>query len=157
MSTTIQTVEIDRPITTVYDQWTQFEGFPQFMEGVEAVRQIDDTHLQWRAKIAGVTRQWDAEIIRQEPHREIAWQATSGTRNRGAVTFREVGVDRTEVALDLDFEPEGAVEQVGDKLGLVKSRASGDLRRFKEFIESRPVPTGAWSGSVRDGRVVNPS
>ncbi len=157
MSTTIQTVEVERPITVVYDQWTQFEEFPQFMDGVESVRQTDDTHLHWKAKIAGVTRQWDAEIVRQDPNREVAWQATSGAANRGQVTFRELGVDRTEVTLDLDFEPGGVVEQVGDKLGIVKARASGDLRRFKEFIEARPMPTGGWPGTVRDGRTINPN
>ena len=117
MSTTIQTVEVERPITVVYDQWTQFEQFPEFMEGVESVRQTDDTHLRWEAKIGGVTRQWDAEIVRQDPNREVAWQATSGTANRGQVTFRELGVDRTEVTLDLDFEPGDVIERVGRQAG----------------------------------------
>ena len=122
---------------------------------MESVQQLDDAHLRWEAKIGGITREWDAEIIRQEPNREVAWRATSGAENSGVVTFREVGVDRTEITLDLNFEPEGLAEQAGDKLGVVKSRAKGDLMRFKEFIESRPMPTGGWQGTIRDGRTTN--
>ena len=155
MSTTTQTVEVDRPITVVYNQWTQFEEFPHFMDGVESVQQLDDAHLRWEAKIGGISRTWDAEITRQEPNREVAWRATSGAENSGVVTFREVGVDRTEITLDLTFEPEGLAEQAGDKLGVVKSTARGDLQRFKEFIESRPMPTGGWQGSIRDGQTTS--
>jgi len=156
MTTTNQTIEVERPISVVYGQWTQFEEFPEFMEGVESVQQLDDSHLRWCARIGGVGREWDAEIVRQEPNREVAWRATSGADNAGVVTFRELGVDRTEVSLALDFEPEGVAEQIGDKLGIVKARVSGDLQRFKEFIESRPVPTGDWQGSIREGEVTAP-
>jgi len=143
-----QSIEVDVPVRTAYNQWTQFEEFPQFMEGVESVRQIDDTHLEWTAEIAGARRQWEAEITEQRPDERVAWRATSGTDNAGVVTFHRLDDQRTKVMLQLDLEPEGMVEQVGDKLGFVKRRASGDLERFKTFIEERGGETGAWRGEV---------
>ncbi len=148
MSTTEKSIEIDLPVSTVYNQWTQFEEFPQFMEGVESVTQLDDKHLHWVAEIAGSRREWDAEIIDQQPDRRIAWRSIDGTGNAGSVEFIPVGADRTEVTLQLDVEPEGVVEQIGDKLGFVSSQAEGDLKRFKSFIESRGRETGAWRGQV---------
>jgi uncharacterized membrane protein len=143
-----ETIEVDVPINVAYNQWTQFEEFPRFMEGVEAVRQLDDTRLRWTAEIAGVHREWDAEITEQRPDERVAWRATTGTQNAGVVTFEPIAPARTKVVLQLDLDPEGIVEQVGDKLGFVERRASGDLERFKEFIEERGTATGAWRGEV---------
>jgi uncharacterized membrane protein len=148
MSTIEESIEVDVPVRTAYDQWTQFEEFPRFMEGVESVRQIDDTHLQWTAEIAGARRQWDAEITEQHPDERVAWRATSGIDNAGVVTFHRLGDARTKVMLQLEVEPEGMVEQAGDKLGFVKRRAVGDLERYKTFIEERGAATGAWRGDV---------
>ena len=149
MSTVEKSIELDLPLRTVYDQWTQFEEFPQFMEGVEQVVQLDDTHLHWVAEIAGVKREWDAEITEQVPDQRIAWRSLVGERNAGVVTFHPIGQDKTRVTLAIDFEPDDLVEQVGDKLGFVSKRTEGDLERFKKFIESRGVETGAWRGEVR--------
>jgi uncharacterized membrane protein len=148
MSSVEESVEVAVPVRTAYDQWTQFEEFPRFMEGVESVRQIDDTHLHWKAEIAGTTREWDAEITEQRPDERVAWRSTSGTTNAGVVTFHRLGEGRTKVMLQLDVEPEGLVESAGDKLGFVKRRAVGDLERFKEFIETRGTESGAWRGTV---------
>jgi uncharacterized membrane protein len=148
MSSVEESVEVAVPVRTAYDQWTQFEEFPRFMEGVESVRQIDDTHLHWKAEIAGTTREWDAEITEQRPDERVAWRSTSGTANAGVVTFHRLGEGRTKVMLQLDVEPEGHVESAGDKLGFVKRRAVGDLERFKEFIETRGTESGAWRGTV---------
>ena len=148
MSSVEQSVEVDVPVRTAYDQWTQFEQFPQFMEGVESVRQLDDTHLRWKAEIAGATREWDAEITEQRPDERVAWRSTSGTTNAGVVTFHRLDEARTKIMLQLYMEPEGIVEAAGDKLGFVKRRAAGDLERFKGFIEARGTESGAWRGSV---------
>ena len=148
MSTVEESIEVAVPVRTAYDQWTQFEEFPRFMEGVEQVRQVDDTHLHWKAEIAGVTREWDAEITEQTPDQRVAWRATTGTDNAGVVTVHRLDEGQTKVMLQLDVDPDGIVEQAGDKLGFVKRRAKGDLARFKEFIEARGVETGAWRGEV---------
>jgi uncharacterized membrane protein len=144
-----KSIEVDVPLRTAYNQWTQFEEFPKFMEGVEEVRQIDDKHLFWRAKIAGKETEWDAEIYEQIPDSRIAWRSTSGAPNAGAVSFTSVGPERTRVNLIMDYQPLGVVEKVGDALGMVTSRVEGDLQRFKTFIEERGVSTGAWRGEVR--------
>jgi uncharacterized membrane protein len=148
MSTIERSVEVDVPVRTAYNQWTQFEEFPRFMEGVESVRQLDDRHLHWVAEIGGVRREWDAEITEQHPDERVAWKATSGTRNAGVVTFHRLDADRTKIMLQLEVDPDGLVEQAGDRLGLVSRRASGDLERFKEFVEARGHETGAWRGDV---------
>lgn len=148
MSTIEESIDVDVPVRTAYDQWTQFESFPQFMEGVESVRQIDDTHLHWKADIAGAEREWDAEITEQSPDERVAWTATEGATNAGVVTFHRLDDKHSKVMLQLDFEPEGFVETAGDALGFVKRRAAGDLRRFKEFVETRGTATGAWRGEV---------
>jgi uncharacterized membrane protein len=141
-------VEVKVPVSTAYNQWTQFEEFPRFMEGVESVRQVDDTHLHWVAEIGGVRREWDAEITEQHPDERVAWRATEGAGNAGVVTFHRLSSDTTKIMLQLEFEPEGIVEQAGDKLGIVKHRATADLARFKEFIEDRGSETGGWRGDV---------
>jgi uncharacterized membrane protein len=148
MSSVEQSVVVEVPVRTAYDQWTQFEEFPRFMEGVESVRQVDDTHLHWVAEVAGARREWDAEITEQLPDERVAWRSTTGTTNAGVVTFHWLDEGRTKIMLQLDMEPEGLVETAGDKLGFVKRRATGDLERFKSFIEARGTETGAWRGTV---------
>ena len=147
-------VEVDRPVSTVYNQWTQFEDFPQFMEGVKEVRQLDDTHLHWRAEIWGKEKEWDAEITEQEPDSRISWKSVSGAPNAGTVRFEPVGPDRTRVRLTMAYDPEGVMENVGDALGVFTSRVAHDVERFKEFIESRGAETGAWRGEVDGGERV---
>jgi uncharacterized membrane protein len=148
MSTIERSIEVNVPVQVAYNQWTQFEEFPRFMEGVESVRQLDDTHLHWTADIAGARREWDAEITEQHPDERVAWRATTGAENAGVVTFHKLSPDTTKVMLQLEFDPHGFVETAGDALGLVKRRASKDLDRFKEFIEDRGQATGAWRGNV---------
>ena len=148
MTTVEESVDVKVPIETAYNQWTQFEEFPRFMDGVESVSQLDDTHLRWKADIAGVEREWTAEITEQHPDERVAWRATDGATNAGAVTFHRLSAGATRVMLQLEFEPEGLVEQTGDKLGFVKRRAVGDLERFKAFIEERGAETGEWRGDV---------
>ena len=152
MSTRVEkTVTVNVPISRVYNQWTQFEDFPQFMGGVQSVRQQSDDRLEWVAQIAGVRRTWEAKILEQMPDRKIAWAATEGATNAGAVTFEDVGGDQTSVTLVLEYEPEGLVEKVGDKLKIVENQAESDLDRFKAFIESEGYASGAWRGSVEPG------
>jgi uncharacterized membrane protein len=148
MSTIERSIEVEVPVRTAYNQWTQFEEFPRFMEGVESVRQSDDRHLHWVAEIGGVRREWDAEITEQHPDERVAWRATGGTQNAGVVTFHRLGADRTKIMLQLEVDPEGFVEQAGDRLGFVSRRAASDLERFKEYIEDRGRETGAWRGDI---------
>jgi len=148
MATIEESVEVEVPVRTAYNQWTQFEEFPRFMEGVEEVRQLDDTRVHWVAEIAGQRREWDAEITEQIPDERISWCSTDGATNSGVVTFHRLGDGKSKVMLQLDFEPEGAMEKAGDKLGVVKTRTKGDLKRFKEFIESQGRESGAWRGGI---------
>jgi uncharacterized membrane protein len=145
--------EVDVPVNVAYNQWTQFETFPRFMEGVESVKQTDDKHLHWVAEAAGKTKEWDAEIVDQDPDRYIAWRSTSGDRNDGSVSFEALGPDRCRITLLMTYQPETAVEKAGSALGVVKARVEGDLRRFKEFIESQGRETGAWRGAISRGQV----
>jgi hypothetical protein len=149
-----KTIEVDVPIHTAYDQWTQFEDFPQFMGGVDQVRQVGDALTHWIAQIAGVRREWDAAILEQVPDIKVAWAATTGATNAGAVYFQSLGPTRTLVRLHLEYEPEGFVEKVGDFLNVVSRQAEGDLERFKTFIESRGAATGGWRGSVNEAGTV---
>ena len=148
MSNIEESIEVKVPVRTAYDQWTQFEEFPQFMEGVEEIRQIDDTHLHWVAKVGGKREEFDAEVTEQTPDQRIAWQSTSGAKHAGVVTFHHIDDGLTRVMLQLDIEPEGVVEKVGDALGVAKRQVKGDLERFKELIESRGAASGAWRGEV---------
>jgi uncharacterized membrane protein len=144
-------IVVDVPVAAVYQQWTQFEEFPRFMEGVESVRQLDDSTLQWVAEIGGRRKEWDAHITEQTPYEVIAWEGFGDSSNLGRVFFEPAGNDlRTTVDLTIDYETDGVVEAVGDAVGFVESRVCEDLERFKEFIESRPSPTGAWSGEVHE-------
>jgi uncharacterized membrane protein len=153
MSQIIESIDIDVPVRVAYDQWTQFEEFPRFMEAVEKVEQLDDTTLRWTAEIAGVKKAWKATITEQTPDQRIAWTSTEGARNAGVVTFHRLEDRKTRVTLQLDVEPDGPVESVGDALGLVQRQAKGDLERFEKFVESRGVATGAWRGEVRQDDV----
>jgi len=148
-----QSIEVGVPVRTAYDQWTQFEEFPRFMEGVESVTQMDEKRLHWVAEIAGKREEWDAEITEQTPDQRVAWTNTSGAKNAGVVTFHHLTDDRTRVMLQLDYEPEGLVEHVGSALGVVSRRVEGDLERFKDFIEERGRETGAWRGEIEQHNV----
>ena len=152
MTTKVEkSILVNVPVSTAYNQWTQFEDFPRFMGGIKSVKQLEDDRLEWVAEIAGVRRQWTARILEQVPDRTVAWAATEGATNAGAVTFEDVGGGQTSVHLTLEYEPEGLVEKVGDKLNVVENRAEADLDRFKAFIEAEGYATGAWRGSVNEG------
>jgi hypothetical protein len=152
MSTKVEeSIQVDVPVSTAYNQWTQFEDFPHFMGGVKDVHQHDDQRLHWVAEIAGVRREWEATIIEQVPDQKIAWAATEGATNAGAVRFEPLGPSSTMVYLTLEYEPEGLVEQAGDKLGIVGRQAKSDLQKFKELIEDEGYESGAWRGSVNEG------
>jgi uncharacterized membrane protein len=152
MSTIEKSVEVNVPISTAYNQWTQFEDFPRFMEGIVEVRQLDDTHLHWTAEVAGKHKEWDAEITEQTPDQRIAWHSTSGAPNAGVVTFHRISGNTTRIMLQMDYDPEGITENVGDAVGVMSRRVEGDLERFKEFLESRGQETGAWRGNVEQGQ-----
>jgi len=153
MPTVKKSIEVDVPVRVAYDQWTQFEEFPRFMEGVEAVEQLDDKRVHWRAKVAGKVEEWDAEITEQVPDKIIAWRSTSGARNEGIVRFTPLGESKTKIELEMHWEPKDVTERIGDVLGADDMRIQGDLGRFKKFIEERRTPTGAWRGEVRGGKV----
>ncbi|MDQ2690341.1 MAG: SRPBCC family protein [Chloroflexota bacterium] len=151
MASVVDSIDVKVPVSTAYNQWTQFEEFPRFMEGVKSVTQTDDTHLRWVAEIAGKDKEWDAEITEQHPDERVAWRATSGAENAGVVTFHRIDDETTRVTLQMDVDPEGLVENVGTGLGFLDRRVKGDLERFRDFIESRGSETGAWRGEVEAG------
>ncbi len=153
MSSIEQSIEVNVPVRTAYNQWTQFEDFPHFMEGVEKVNQIDDVNLHWVAEIMGQHREWDAKITEQIPDERIAWRNVDGATNAGVVTFHRISDDTTKIMLQMEYDPEGFGEKAADALGLVKARVKGDLERFKTFIESRGQETGAWRGEVDQNNV----
>jgi uncharacterized membrane protein len=142
-------VEVNAPIRAVYNQWTQFEDFPRFMPPVKAVTQIDDTHVHFNARFwGGIDQEWDAEITEQEPDKRISWRSTTGTRNAGTVRFYRLEDNRTRVRLTMAYDPEGVVENLGDKLGILSSQVQQAVEGFKHFIEGRGDATGAWRGQV---------
>ena len=149
MASVQKSIDVHMPVRTAYNQWTQFEDFPHFMQGVEEVRQLDDKRLHWKATIGGKTEEWDAVITEQVPDMRVAWTNTTGARNAGVVTFHRLDDTTTRVMLQLDYDPEGVVENVGDALGFVSRRVEGDLERFKEFVEARGQETGAWRGTIQ--------
>jgi uncharacterized membrane protein len=151
-----KSIEVEKPLRMVYDQWTQFEEFPRFMEGVEDVHQMDDRTLHWKAKIGGKVEEWTAEIVQQIPDQQIAWRHTRGAVNSGVVTFTPLEDGRCRVTLALEYDPKGVVEKVGDMLGFVSRRVEGDLERFKRFIEERSGETGAWRGAVHPSGATSP-
>ena len=149
MSTITESVDVAVDVSTAYNQWTQFESFPQFMEGVDEIRQIDDTHIHWVTSIGGVTREFDATITEQRPDERVAWRSDDGPDHAGVITFHRLDGTTTRVTAQMDIDPEGFVESAADKLGILDRRVKSDMRRFKEFIESRGArETGAWRGEV---------
>jgi uncharacterized membrane protein len=148
MANTVQSIDVEVPLSTAYNQWTQFEEFPRFMEGVKSVRQLDDTHLHWVAEVGGKEKEWDAEIAEQTPDERVAWHSTSGAPNAGVVTVHRLDDNTTRVTLQMEVEPEGVVETAGEALGFLDRQVKGDLQRFKVFIEALGTETGAWRGRV---------
>jgi uncharacterized membrane protein len=148
MSNVTEAIDVDVPVSTAYNQWTQFESFPKFMEGVERIEQLDDTHTRWTIDIAGVKRTFDATITEQHPDERVAWKSTEQPHHAGVVTFHRLDDNKTRVTAQMDIDPEGFVENVADKLGVLGHRVKGDMRRFKEFIEKHGDETGAWRGDV---------
>ena len=153
MSTVEQSIDVDVPVRVAYDQWTQFESFPSFMDGVEEVRQIDDTHLHWRAEVAGHEVEWDAIITEQIPDERVAWKATDGKANAGVVTFHRLSDSSSRVMVQIDHEAEGVMEKVGSLLGADTREVKNSLQRFKDLVEGRGQATGAWRGDVEGGEV----
>jgi len=143
-----ESIIVDVPVRTAYNQWTQFEQFPQFMETVEQVNQLDDSHLHWRARVAGKTKEWDAEITEQIPDERIAWRSTSGPYNAGVVTFHRLSDNQTRIMLQLEYRPETPDERIGGAFGAVKMTARNNLKKFKQLVEARGVETGAWRGTI---------
>jgi hypothetical protein len=150
MTTVEHRILVNVPVSVAYNQWTQFEDFPHFMNGIKKVRQLSDDRLEWVADIAGVRRRWEAKILEQIPDRKVAWAATEGATNAGEVTFEDIGGGQTSVRLTLEYEPEGFVEKVGDKLNVVENQTEHDLERFKALIEAEGYASGAWRGTVAD-------
>ncbi len=155
MAQVTESIDVNVPVHTAYNQWTQFESFPQFMDGVQQVTQISDTRLHWKADVAGRTKEWDAEITEQTPDQRIAWTSTSGARNAGVVTFQPLDSDSCRVQLQMDVEPDGPVESAGTSLGFLQRTVKDDLEKFKQFIESRGQATGAWRGQVQGGETTS--
>ena len=155
MATVEQSIDVEVPVRTAYNQWTQFEEFPRFMEGVKEIRQLDDTRLHWVAEIAGQEREWEAKITEQEPDQRIAWASVGDVPNAGVVTFHRLDDNRSKVMLQLEYDPEGFVEKAGDALGVTRARIKGDLERFKSYIESRGSEDGAWRGEIKQGQEVS--
>ena len=153
MATIEKSIDVEVPVSVAYGQWTQFEEFPRFMEGVEQVTQIDDSHVRWVAEIGGERREWDAEIVEQEPDRVIAWRSTGGTPNAGRVEFRPIG-EGTRVSVRMEHDPEGLRERVGSFFGADENQVEADLERFRDLVEARQMPTDEWRGRIDSGRVV---
>ena len=150
MANVEKSIDVDVPIRQVYDQWTQFETFPEFMNGVERITQLDERHTHWVTKIGGVEREFDAEITEQHPDERVAWKSTDGaTQHAGVVTFHKISDTTTRVMVQLDWEPQGVVEKVGAAVGVDDRQITADVKKFKEFIESRGTETGAWRGDVQ--------
>jgi len=155
MASIEQSIEVDVPVSTAYNQWTQFEEFPQFMDGVQEVRQLDDTRLHWVAEVGSKTHEWDAEITEQLPDERVAWKSIDGKSNAGVVTFHRLADEKTKIMVQMDYDPEGMVESLGSAVGADDRRVKGDLERFKELIESRGFESGAWRGEVQQGQVAD--
>ena len=150
-----KSIEVDCPLSQVYNQWTQFEEFPRFMDGVKEIRQLDDQRLHWRAEIAGVDKEWTAKITEQIPDDRIAWTSESGEYTSGMVDFAKLGEERTRVILEISYDPQGFIENVGNAAGFVSRRIENDLEHFKEFIENRSYESGAWRGTIREGHKID--
>lgn len=144
-----KSIDLNVAVRTAYNQWTQFEEFPRFMEGVEQVKQVDNKHLRWKANIGGRQEEWDAEIMEQVPDQRIAWRSQSGAKNEGVVIFSPVTEGKSKINLRIEYEPKGIVEKTGDMMGIVSQRVEENLKRFKNYIESRGHETGSWRGNVQ--------
>jgi uncharacterized membrane protein len=153
MATIQKSVDVGVPVSVAYDQWTQFEEFPQFMTGIVEVRQTDDTHLHWAADIDGERKEWDAEIVEQVPDRVIAWRSTGGLQNHGRVQFEPID-EGTRVDVTIEYDPDGTKESLGALVGFDGRQVEKDIERFRDLVEAREVPTGAWRGTVESGEVV---
>jgi uncharacterized membrane protein len=154
MASTIEkSIEVDAPVSVVYNQWTQFEEFPRFMEGVKEVKQINDKRLHWTAQVGIKQKEWDADIVEQTPDTRIAWRSATGAENAGIVDFLPTQNGGTKVTVHMTYDPEGIVENVGDALGFLSRRVEGDLQRFKDFLEARGRETGGWRGQIHGGKV----
>jgi uncharacterized membrane protein len=151
METVKESIDVNVPVSTAYNQWTQFEEFPKFMDGIEAVEQIDDTRLRWVAEVSGERREWRAEIVEQKPDQKIAWRAVDGNGPNGIITFEPLGEERTLVTAEMSYEPEGLKETLGAKIGLDSRQVREDIQRFKELVEALGTETGAWRGEVHAG------
>ncbi|SDE21184.1 SRPBCC family protein [Glycomyces harbinensis] len=148
MGTITESVDVQVPVSTAYNQWTQFETFPSFMEGVEAVTQVDDTHMHWVTNIGGVRREFDASITEQHPDERVAWKSLNGPTHAGVITFHRLGDEDTRVTAQMELDPDGFAEQAADRLGVLDRRVKGDMKRFKDFIERHGYETGGWRGDV---------
>jgi uncharacterized membrane protein len=155
ISTIDESIEVEVPVSTSYNQWTQFEEFPLFMEGVDDVQQRDDTRLHWVATIGGHTAEWDAKILEQHPDKQISWISEDGKKTRGTVSFEPIGEGKTLIRLSMSYQAEGAIEQIGSAAGLDAARVRGDLKRFKDLIESRGTESGEWRGEIDAGKTEN--
>ena len=153
MASVIETIDVNKPIRTVYNQWTQFEEFPKFMEGVKSVQQADDTHLRWVADVGGEIKQWDAEITEQHADERVAWQSTSGAKNAGVVTFHRIDDATTRVTLQMDVEPDGVKESVGTALGFLQRRVEGDLERFGQLLHEHWLNKKKRSRKISDDQL----
>ena len=153
MATIEKSIEVDVPVHTAYNQWTQFESFPQFMEGVKEIRQLDAKRLHWRASVGGKEEEWDAVIEDQVPDQQVAWRSATGAENAGVVSFVPLSPTSTRATLRMTYQPEGFVEKAGDALGMVDRRVEGDLQRFKDYVESRGSESGAWRGEIHGEKV----
>lgn len=148
MSNIEKSIDVNVPASTAYNQWTQFEEFPRFMEGVEQVRQIGDKHMHWRVNVGGKPKEFETEITEQIPDKRIAWRTRGGTDNAGVVTFHHLNDQTTRIMVQMEYHPEGLVEKAGDLLGVASRRVQGDLERFKNFVENRGTESGAWRGKI---------
>ncbi len=155
MGSTTHSIDVTAPLKAVYNQWTQFEDFPRFMEGVVEIRQQGPRTLFWRANVGGKDKHWEAEILEQVPDTRIVWESTDGTQNRGMIAFEALDTERTRVTLSIEYEPEGFLERAGDVLGIPSGQVEGDLERFRDFIEKRKVETGSWRGEIANGETVD--
>jgi hypothetical protein len=155
MGSTTHSIDVTAPLKAVYNQWTQFEDFPRFMEGVVEIRQQGPRTLFWRANVGGKDKQWEAEILEQVPDTRIVWESTDGTQNRGMIAFEALDPERTRITLTIEYEPEGFIERAGDALGIPSGQVEGDLKRFRDFIEKRKMETGSWRGEIANGEIGN--
>jgi hypothetical protein len=155
MGSTTHSIDVTAPLKAVYNQWTQFEDFPRFMEGVVEIRQQGPRTLFWRANVGGKDKHWEAEILEQVPDTRIVWESIDGTQNRGMIAFEALEPERTRVTLTMEYEPEGFLERAGDALGIPSGQVEGDLKRFRDFIEKRKMETGSWRGEIANGETVN--